>query len=319
MREFRTGLLLTKVSDTHVYECFLKHLNFPAEIYRQGGHYDLVFAYNLTSELKHVRKHTGAKILAIAAEPWNQLQSNYACDLVSLCDIYYSYSKPDCPEFCGEHNHYTYPAFETAYFDAIFEKAVATPKEYDFCMFARHDPNCRLQMAKILEGKSAYCAGPLFQNPVESKLEIQFRSRFEFITENEITESYVSEKLGQSLMAGCVPVYLGGARAHELFPGNLFIDVRHFASLEEVLAFCLSPGVYDDFAARIRENAPAVLLEKHTWESNVIGSLLNYRSRLIAAGFRSSGESIWWKTQWLKRHLGAVRRWMKRSVQNCTK
>jgi hypothetical protein len=308
MRDFRTGLLLTKVSDAHVHDCFMKHLDFPAEIYRRGGRYDLVFAYNLTEEIKYIRQHTDAKLFAIAAEPLNQWPSNYACDLVSLCDVYHSYSKPECQAFAGKYHQYTYPAFEADAFETTFQAGLQTPKCYDFCIFARHDPNCRREMAALLKGQSVFLGGPLFQNPVHSKQGIQFQSRYEFITENEITENYVSEKLGQSLLAGCVPVYLGGQRAHDLFPGDLFVDVNRFSSLEDVVRYCQTPEIYEGYQARFRHLAPKVLLEKHTWEANVIDPVAGYRNQLLASDFRNDRESLWWKKERLRRYAGDWRR-----------
>lgn len=64
-----------------------------------------------------------------------------------------------------------------------------------------------------------------------SKLTLLQEYRFTIAYENCLNDcGYVTEKLFDSLLAGCVPVYLGNQSVHKSVPPDVFVDARHFPS-----------------------------------------------------------------------------------------
>ena len=62
--------------------------------------------------------------------------------------------------------------------------------------------------------------------------------RFTIATENYRGDrAYVSEKIIDPLLAGCVPVYLGDERITSIVPESAFVDGRRFRSLPRLLAY----------------------------------------------------------------------------------
>ncbi len=71
-----------------------------------------------------------------------------------------------------------------------------------------------------------------------SKLELLQRYRFTIAYENCLNDcGYVTEKLFDALLAGCVPVYLGNQSIDRLVPADVFIDARQFHSRKELASF----------------------------------------------------------------------------------
>ena len=307
----RVGLLLTKVPAEHVQSLFLPYFHVQAEPYQRGGSYDVIFCYNLHSELELIRKHTDAKIFAIAPEPPNFWPNNYDPRLVNLCDWHLGYAPVGGTGFLGEFHEYVYPCVLRADLARRFDASLSNDRRYTFCIFARHDPNIRRQIAETVPTHESFLGGPLFANAVPDKWTVQSRSKFEFITENEINDVYVSEKLGQALTAGCVPIYLGSPRAQHIFPKHLFIRIDDFSSIQEVVDFCRTPGTYERYFDAIRREAKDVLERRHTWEGNIFDPFHEYVRKLEASGFRSRRTSLWWKLESSRRSAGRIREWVR--------
>ena len=306
----RVGLLLTKVPAEHVETLFLPYFKVHAELYQRGGSYDVIFCYNLHRELELIRQHTDAKIFAIAPEPANFWPNNYDPRLVNLCDWHLGYAPLGDGGFRGEFREYIYPCVLRADLARRFDASLANKRRYTFCIFARHDPNIRRQIAETVEAHESFLGGPLFGNPVPDKWTVQSQAKFEFITENEINDVYVSEKLGQALIAGCVPVYLGSPRAQQIFPENLFIRLDAYKSIQDVVNFCRTPGTHERYFDSIRREAKTVLERHHTWEGNIFDPFHEYVRKLEASGFRSRHTSFWWKLQRPRRRVGRIRDWV---------
>jgi hypothetical protein len=77
---------------------------------------------------------------------------------------------------------------------------------------------------------------PSVRGPYEgSKLELLQRYRFTIAYENcDKDNGYLTEKLFDALLAGCVPVYLGSPSIGRFVPADAFIDVRRFRSRRHV-------------------------------------------------------------------------------------
>jgi len=307
----RVGLLLTKVPDEHVQSLFLPYFQVPVELYQRGGSYDVIFCYNLHPEMELIRKHTDAKIFAIAAESPKFWPNNFDPRLVNACDWHLGYAPLGGVGFQGEFREYVYPCVLRADLEKRFDASLSYHRRYTFCMFARHDPNIRRQIAEIVPAQESFLGGPLFGNPVPDKWTVQSQAKFEFITENEINDVYVSEKLGQALTAGCVPIYLGSPRAAHIFPRELFIRLDEFGSIQDVVDFCQAPGTYERYFDAIRRDAKELLEQHHTWEGNIFDPFHQYVRTLAASGFRSRHSSWWWKLQRSRRRAGRIRAWVR--------
>jgi Glycosyltransferase family 10 (fucosyltransferase) C-term len=71
------------------------------------------------------------------------------------------------------------------------------------------------------------------------KLEAQQRFFFCLAMENTHLPNYVTEKLWDAIIAGCLPIYNGGAWIYQYFPENSFIDSSQFPQDER-----FAPAVY---------------------------------------------------------------------------
>lgn len=71
---------------------------------------------------------------------------------------------------------------------------------------------------------------PSWRGEVRDKAEVYARTRFAFCYENvrDLT-NYVTEKMLDSLLCGCVPVYWGADNVSALIPEDCYVDRRQFA------------------------------------------------------------------------------------------
>ena len=80
-----------------------------------------------------------------------------------------------------------------------------------------------------------------YRGEVARKAEVLARYRFCLCFENAADVSgYITEKMFDAMMAGCVPVYRGADNVAEHVPRTCFIDYRDFASYAELHAFIAS-------------------------------------------------------------------------------
>lgn len=81
-------------------------------------------------------------------------------------------------------------------------------------------------------------AFPSYRGPVSDKAEVLRRARFAYCYENSRDLSnYITEKIFDSLVSGCVPVYWGADNVLDHLPADCFIDRRHFRNTAEVHQF----------------------------------------------------------------------------------
>ena len=71
-----------------------------------------------------------------------------------------------------------------------------------------------------------------------SKVETMKNYKFSICFENSNNNlGYITEKIFDSLQAGCVPIYLGAPDIQEYIPPGCFIDHRNFTSYDELLKY----------------------------------------------------------------------------------
>lgn len=74
----------------------------------------------------------------------------------------------------------------------------------------------------------------VYRGYVKDKLEILQNYKFSICFENAIFGGLVSEKIIDSLFAGCIPVYFGAPDVADYIPKSCFIDFRDFKNYEEL-------------------------------------------------------------------------------------
>lgn len=76
---------------------------------------------------------------------------------------------------------------------------------------------------------------PSYRGRVEHKHQVLRSIRFSFCYENmQGLPGYITEKVFDSFLAGCVPVYWGASNIADLIPANCFVDRRQFKDTGEV-------------------------------------------------------------------------------------
>ena len=76
---------------------------------------------------------------------------------------------------------------------------------------------------------------PSYQGEVKDKAAVLRRARFAYCYENSRDLSnYITEKIFDSLVQGCVPVYWGADNVLDYIPAGCFVDRRNFRDTAEV-------------------------------------------------------------------------------------
>lgn len=279
-------------------------LDYPAEPYRRYHRYDVVLFINVSEELRFLGDNTDCRLVAMTLEPRTALPANYDPALLDRCDLYLGYRNFASSGFRGEFRPLRFPATTRAEIDAVFEDSLRSDRPVDFCIFANHDPNYRTLLGKALARRNSILAGPLFGNPVASKIAVQRLCKYEVITESDINDYYFSEKLAQALLAGCIPVYYGCTTVSRQVPRGLFVPLQEddFRGdrLERLLDDLQRPEVLLDLQTRLREDAARFLRESCTMEMNVAAPIDEFLSRLAGSGFRAKRRSWRWWTRALR-------------------
>jgi len=87
----------------------------------------------------------------------------------------------------------------------------------DIDIYGRTDP----------EGITGWRSYPNYHGPTANKLRTLARYTFNLCFENCEEDGYITEKIIQALMAGCIPLYRGGGRfLEQTIPGNCFINCK---------------------------------------------------------------------------------------------
>ena len=82
---------------------------------------------------------------------------------------------------------------------------------------------------------------PSYRGEVRDKSSVMRRSKFAYCYENTIgPDNYITEKIFDSFLSGCVPVYWGAENVLEHIPADCFIDRRAFADTAAMHAYLCS-------------------------------------------------------------------------------
>ncbi len=95
---------------------------------------------------------------------------------------------------------------------------------------------------------------PSYRGEVRDKSSVLRRSKFAYCYENTIgPDNYITEKIFDSFLSGCVPVYWGANNVLEHIPKECFVDRRGYRDTAEVHEFLLSisPSEYAGYQSNI--------------------------------------------------------------------
>lgn len=97
---------------------------------------------------------------------------------------------------------------------------------------------------------------PSYISPVKSKIETLERYRFSFCFENIYGQhGYVTEKIFDAMMAGCVPIYYGAPDINKYVPEKAFINYAEFECIENLYEFisAMSEADYKSYLNEARK------------------------------------------------------------------
>jgi hypothetical protein len=135
--------------------------------------------------------------------------------------------------------------------DDLYEERLNTIRWYethcpqDFCLYGlgweKPSPaftgveKFRRRIDRLRTQVYGYKPFPSFYGSVEDKASVYSVSKFAFCYENtKNLENYITEKLFDAMMAGCVPIYWGANNVSDYIPKECFIDRGLFRSHAEL-------------------------------------------------------------------------------------
>jgi hypothetical protein len=105
-------------------------------------------------------------------------------------------------------------------------------------------------------------------NIFDEAVEIYKPYRFAISYENTLVDGYITEKIINAFLAGCIPIYKGSARVYEYFNENSFIDANKFKTTYDLIKYIIKV-----------ENTPQLLykyLNTPPCTQDKLNSLFNY-------------------------------------------
>jgi alpha(1,3/1,4) fucosyltransferase len=129
---------------------------------------------------------------------------------------------------------------------------------------------------------------PSYKGSIPDKFAILAKYRFAICYENaDNRQGYITEKLWDCLVAGCIPVYWGAPNISDYFPSDCYIDATRFTSRKALIKYLLHLPEADQIALleagatflRQRSSHPTfALFETHAQAMHIFHSL----ERLLA-------------------------------------
>jgi len=112
---------------------------------------------------------------------------------------------------------------------------------------------------------------PSYQGKVKDKLELLRNCKFSICYENAFgIEGYITEKILDSLAAGCIPVYWGAPNISQFIPEECFIRRENFTSYESLWQY-LSAMTEEDYNKRLLAIQKFLTSPKHqVFESSFV-------------------------------------------------
>jgi len=155
-------------------------------------------------------------------------------------------------------------------------KEVYSRKEFCSIMIGNPVQN-RIHVAQTLNQLNpVHGYGRVFGNPYDgSKVELLRNYRWNICFENSITDGYVTEKLLEAKVAGCIPIYYGPYYVNKDFNEKCFINYYDYRSPQELLEVVAkiekSEELFLSLASQPLFNTPPNLDSLKQFLQNVIG------------------------------------------------
>lgn len=121
---------------------------------------------------------------------------------------------------------------------------------------------------------------PSYRGRIDSKASALRRTRYCYCYENLVDlPGYITEKIFDCFLSGCIPVYLGAANITDHIPASCFIDRRSYGSTADVHGY-LSHLSEDDFVAYQR-NIADFLMSHRSYPFGADAFAENIGSRIV--------------------------------------
>jgi hypothetical protein len=108
-----------------------------------------------------------------------------------------------------------------------------------------------------------------YKGELQDKSDILRRSKFSYCYENnKDLSNYITEKIIDAFISGCVPVYWGADNVQDYIPAECFIDRRNFKNTAEVHRYLLSisPQEYSRYQSSISDFLKGDVAKKFSFE-----------------------------------------------------
>jgi len=121
---------------------------------------------------------------------------------------------------------------------------------------------------------------PGYQGEVRDKRDVLRRSKFSYCYENSRDlPNWITEKIFDSLLSGCVPVYWGANNVQEYIPEDCFVDRRDFKNTASVHDFLLRIPLkdYEDYQSKTIQFLKSSIARKFSTEhfsETIVGQVL---------------------------------------------
>ncbi len=164
------------------------------------------------------------------------------------------------------------------------------PADFDLYGIGWEAPLTLKSIAKaFLYGRPSYIFSrrfPSYHGAVQDKIATLRRYKFSICFENARgIPGYITEKIMDCILAGCVPVYWGAPNIDEHVPARAFVDFRNFKSYEELHRYLkgMSEGEYRgyrDAAAEFTTSAQARRFSNEFFADQVLNAILEDQTRI---------------------------------------
>jgi alpha(1,3/1,4) fucosyltransferase len=201
---------------------------------------------------------------------------NYFQSLLNIQENISFNQRKLCTLISGNKMHYSPLELYSERIEAIRAFERLGPYEFDLYGTCWNQPRSQVQqLYPFLVPKF-----PSYRGPVEKKLPVLSRYKFSICYENMIGldgyRGYITEKIFNSLMARCVPVYLGAVNITDYVPDNVFIDRRKFNSYDELYTYLIniSEKQFDEYLHNIDVYLSGYTFYKHFSQDSFIKMFL---------------------------------------------
>lgn len=122
---------------------------------------------------------------------------------------------------------------------------------------------------------------PIWRGEVKVKSDILSNAKFSYCYENiKDMPNYITEKIFDSFLSGCVPIYWGANNVQEYIPPHCFVDRRQFRDTAEVHGYLMNitPEEYGQFQKNIAEflrSENAYLFSIENFATTIANSIAN--------------------------------------------